>query len=93
MDSVPSLALLNPVIVFDGSLDPPDSSDAPIMLCYRQPSFTSLGTGPIPKGFKSLADFRESYTGVSYARSLGRVRRLGHADLDLQHRRNASPGL
>jgi hypothetical protein len=49
--------LPNPIIVFDHDGDELFQEDAPILLRYRQPSFTRLGLAPTPKGFRSLSDF------------------------------------
>ena len=45
----------NPVLVFG---DRNEDDDAPIQLCVRQPSFSSLNGAPVPKGFESLEDMR-----------------------------------
>lgn len=48
----------NPIIVFDQ--DNPDDQ-APIEMCYRQPSFIRLQGDPIPKGFDSLDEFQAEH--------------------------------
>ncbi|OHT14684.1 hypothetical protein TRFO_14858 [Tritrichomonas foetus] len=52
----------DPVIVFDSKQDGNDEKEdeAPIGIGFRQPSFIKLQGEPVPKGFGSLADFRES---------------------------------
>jgi hypothetical protein len=48
---------LTPLIVFDEVSPDSDTGSIPITLRVRQPSFIFLGPDPIPKGFRSLADF------------------------------------
>jgi hypothetical protein len=48
---------VGPRIVFD---EEEESDIAPILLRFRQPSFTKLDGIPIPKGFDSLSDFRQN---------------------------------
>jgi hypothetical protein len=84
-------ALENPVIVFDEHSECPDAVDWPVSLQYRQPSFTSLGFCPTPKGFRSLSDFRESRIHVSRALSLSEVPHPSPSPLPTAVRRSSEP--
>jgi hypothetical protein len=50
----------NPIIVFDDLWEQSDIDAGPILVRYRQPSFSFLGDRVIPKGFRSLSDFVKS---------------------------------
>jgi hypothetical protein len=48
----------DPVIVIDEDPDTELDHEEPILLRFRQPSFTNLYGIPVPKGFTSLSEFR-----------------------------------
>jgi hypothetical protein len=83
--------LPNPIIVFDDL--PPEFSrdDAPIMLSWRQPSFTDLGITPTPKGFRSLSDFQANQHRSRFHSLFGTVPRLTASELDFMGWRNRRP--
>jgi hypothetical protein len=51
-------SLDDPVIVIDVDPETETDSEEPILLRFRQPSFTNLYGVPVPKGFSSLSDLR-----------------------------------
>jgi hypothetical protein len=63
-----------PIIVFDDVSGELEEESIPISLRFRQPSFTFLGTKPIPKGFQSLSDFtRRLLPSVRSSASTGQI--------------------
>jgi hypothetical protein len=77
---------VGPLIVFD---EEPDTDLAPILLRFRQPSFTKLDGSPIPKGFDSLSDFREKQVLVAFHPRLDFSLRSSSSTQDLLLHRNA----
>jgi len=63
-----------PRIVFDEEPDS-DSDVEPILLRFRQPSFTRLSGTPIPKGFDSVSEFRQKKVLIPF---------MSHLDSSLQ---------
>jgi hypothetical protein len=79
--------LVDPLIVFD---EEADAGIAPILLRFRQPSFTKLDGCPIPKGFDSLSDFREKQVLVAFHPRLDLSLRSSSSTQDILFHRNAA---
>jgi hypothetical protein len=60
----------DPVIVIDENPDTEFAREEPILLRFRQPSFTNLYGIPVPKGFTSLSEFRATRPPVACLRHL-----------------------